>query len=178
VFVEQKKKTEKKMLSNSLLVCVCVCVLFCVFVCVYCIVCVCVCCIVCVCVCVVLCVCVCVLYCVCVCVCFIVCLCVKALGSGDLDMLAAARAVARGNVEIPSSLSTNISTCLRIQQEAARAYGDRDTPANPDPRGAAHSRLQALFGRVLGTVSGGPDPGGDDHGCVTEEQVLVGGGSR
>ena len=92
-------------------------------------------------------------------------------------MLAAARAVSSGKIEIPSSLPTNISTCLRIQQEAARAYGDRDTPAKPDPRGAAHSRLQALFARVLGTLSGGADPGGDDHGRVTEEQVLGGGGS-
>ena len=92
-------------------------------------------------------------------------------------MLTAARAVASGKIEIPSSLPTNISACLRIQQEAARAYGDRDTPANPDPRGAAHSRLQALLARVLGTLSGGPDLAGDDQVRVTEEQVLVGGGS-
>ncbi len=100
-----------------------------------------------------------------------------ALGSGDLDMTAAARAVAEASpkLEIPESLLTSVKTCRGIQEEAARAYADRDTPEQPDPRGAAHARLHALFARVHATLGGSGDAAGDDV-RVTEDEVLGGGG--
>lgn len=100
-----------------------------------------------------------------------------ALGCGDLDVAAAARAVAGASPkpEIPESLLTSVETCRSIQEEAARAYADRDTPEQPDPRGAAHARLHALFARVHATLGGSGDASGEDV-RVTEDEVLGGGG--